>query len=329
MQTVYLSEQGCYVSLRSDTLQVKQGQTLLQTVPLPLIDQVLVFGKSQVTTQALRACLQRQIPVAYLSRMGYCYGRLMPVEKSFPRVVRFQYQMTEAQRLGVARTIVAAKLKNSRVLLQRQQRRQTTPDLERAIEQLARLVAQTATATAPEQLMGLEGAGAAAYFAALGQCLTNSAFGFTRRNRRPPLDPVNAILSFGYQIIWNHLLALIELQGMDPYCACLHEGSARHAALASDLIEEFRAPIVDSLMLYLVNHQIMDPTADFARVGEACYLNDTGRKKFLRAFVQRMEEPVQVGEQQQPRWDLLNRQVKQYMICVYAPERPYRAYLIR
>jgi CRISPR-associated protein Cas1 len=329
MKTLYLSEQGCYVSLRQETLQVKQGKTLLQTVALPGVEQLLVFGKSQVTTQALRACLQRRIPVAYLSRMGLCYGRLMPIEKSFPRVVRFQYQMAEAERLQVARQIVAAKLRNSRVLLQRQQRREATADFSNTLELLADLSQRTQTASSLDELMGLEGAGAARYFAALGQCITNPAFSLTTRNRRPPRDPVNAMLSFGYQVVWNHLLALIELQGLDPYCACLHQGSARHAALASDLIEEFRAPIVDSLMLYLVNRRVMDAEADFDRVEGACYLNDAGRKKWLRAFVQRMEAPIQTPLGEQPHWDLLNRQVKRYMICVYDPRRPYETYLVR
>jgi CRISPR-associated protein Cas1 len=109
----------------------------------------------------------------------------------------------------------------------------------------------------------------------------------------------------------------------------LHQGSARHAALASDLIEEFRAPIVDSLMLYLVNRRVMDAEADFDRVEGACYLNDAGRKKWLRAFVQRMEAPIQTPLGEQPHWDLLNRQVKRYMICVYDPRRPYETYLVR
>jgi CRISPR-associated protein Cas1 len=180
-----------------------------------------------------------------------------------------------------------------------------------------------------QELMGLEGAGAARYFGVLGGCLTNANFSFTTRNRRPPRDPVNAMLSFGYQVLWNHLLALIELQGMDPYCACLHEGSARHAALVSDLLEEFRAPIVDSLMLYLVNHGVMDAMADFTQVGDACYLNDAGRKKWLRVFLQRMELPMRTPLGEQPHWDLLNRQVKRYMRCVYDPRRLYEPYLIR
>jgi CRISPR-associated protein Cas1 len=160
--------------------------------------------------------------------------------------------------------------------------------------------------------------------------LINPDFTFLGRSRRPPGNPVNGILSFGYQVLWNHLLALIELQGLDPYDACLHQSSERHAALASDLIEEFRAPIIDSLMLYLVNRSVISVLEDFDYRNGGCYLNSSGRKKMLRAFVQRMEEEVQSGEEEkQPRWDLLYQQVKRFKSFVYSPGNGYQPHLIR
>jgi CRISPR-associated protein Cas1 len=151
---------------------------------------------------------------------------------------------------------------------------------------------------------------------------------FTARSRRPPGNPVNAMLSFGYQLLWNHLLSLIELQGLDPYHACLHQGSERHAALASDLIEEFRAAIVDSLVLYLVNRRIVT-MEDFEYRDGGCFLNGSGRKKYLRSFLQRMEEPVQMGEGEQPKWDVLMKQVKAFKRFVYDPSHRYTPYSIR
>jgi CRISPR-associated protein Cas1 len=150
------------------------------------------------------------------------------------------------------------------------------------------------------------------------------------RSHRPPGNPINAMLSFGYQVLWNHLLSLIELQGLDAYEGCLHQGSDRHAALASDLIEEFRAPIVDSLILYLVNRNIIDAQEDFIYHDGGCYLNDFGRPKYLKAFLQRMEEKIQINNQyEQPKWDLLSQQVKAYKQCVYNPVQVYQPYQIR
>ena len=296
---------------------------------LPLLEQILVFGKSQITTQVIRACLWRDIPIAYLSRMGYCYGRILPIERGYRQLSRYQQQLTAIERLLTARQIVQAKLKNSRVILQRQQRRQPADAIAFAIQNLEYLVEQAAQADTIERLMGFEGAGAAYYFSAFGECLSYSEFTFAGRSRRPPGNPVNAMLSFGYQLLWNHLFSLIELQGLDPYEGCLHQGSDRHAALTSDLLEEFRAPIVDSLVLYLVNHRIVN-IEDFDHVEDGgCYLNESGRKKFLRSFLLRMEEPLETQDGTQPRWDLLNRQVKAYKQFVYDVGTGYKPYRIR
>ncbi|GAC1452495.1 MAG: hypothetical protein NVSMB70_20480 [Chamaesiphon sp.] len=243
---------------------------------------------------------------------------------------RYQQQLTAVERLLVAREIVKAKLKNSRVILLRQQRRRSSDTIAFAIQSLEYLIEKAAQAEVLNRLMGFEGAGAASYFSAFGECLDNPDFVFLGRSRRPPGNPVNAMLSFGYQILWNHLLALIELQGLDPYYACLHQGTERHAALASDLIEEFRAPLVDSLVMWLVNRKIMDAQNDFEFHEGGCFLNNSGRQKYLKGFLQRMEEEIQVEvNEKQPRWDLLTQQVKVFKRLVYEPREAYKPYLIR
>lgn len=329
MRTLYVSQQGCYVTLQQETLVVKQGEIIHGQVQLPLIEQILIFGKSQVTTQVIRTCLWRDIPIGYLSRMGYCYGRLMPIERGYRQLSHYQQQLSIVERMITARAIVQAKLKNCRVLLRRQKKRCESELLEEVLRSLAHLAHKASLADSLERLMGFEGAGAAQYFSAFGECLTEPEFVFMARSRRPPGNPVNAMLSFGYQILWNHLLALIEIQGLDPYQACLHQWTERHAALASDLIEEFRAPLVDSLVMYMINRKLIDAQKDFVYRNSGCYLNDSGRKIYLKAFLQRMEELIQVDDQfNTPRWDLLTKQVKSYKQFVYNPIQPYLPYLI-
>ncbi len=330
MRTLYVSQQGCYVTLQQEYLVVKQREIIYAKVQLPLTEQILIFGKSQVTTQVIRSCLWRDIPIAYLSRMGYCYGRLMSIERGYRHLAHYQRQLGIVERLIAARAIVLAKLKNCRVLLRRQKRRCESELLEGVLQNLAHLALKASTADCLERLMGFEGAGAVQYFSAFGECLTEPEFVFLARSRRPPGNPVNAMLSFGYQILWNHLLALIEIQGLDPYQACLHQGTERHAALASDLIEEFRAPMVDSLVLRLVNCREINAQKDFVYRDGGCYLNDSGRRIYLTAFLRRMEELIQVdGEEVKlPRWDLLVKQVKGYKQFVYNPVQLYQPYLI-
>ncbi|MDB9373230.1 CRISPR-associated endonuclease Cas1 [Nodularia sphaerocarpa] len=330
MRTLYVSRQGCYITLKGETLIIKQGETIHGEVQLPHLEQILVFGKSQITTQAIRTCLWRDIPIAYLSRMGHCYGRLIPIARGYRQLSRYQQQLTDIDNLLVARNIVQGKLKNSRTFLQRQQRRNPSSTAEMAIKSLEVLRQKAAEAETIERLMGLEGAGAAQYFSAFGECLNNPDFVFLARSRRPPGNPVNAMLSFGYQILWNHLLTIIELQGLDPYYACLHQGTQRHAALASDLIEEFRAPMIDSLVLWLVNSKIMKIAEDFEYHDSGCYLNNYGRPKYIKYFLQRLEEEVQNAQgEKQPRWDLITQQIKSFKNFVYHPSQLYQPYQIR
>lgn len=331
MQSLYVSTQGCYLSLKKETLLLKKNDEILVKSRLPLLENILIFGNTQVTTQAAKACLKRKIPIAYLSRSGRCYGRLLPIERRYPRNLQQQYRLDEPARLRCAQQLVCAKISNSRTLLMRQKRRLKTTTLTPAISQLATLKQKVDTASTTEQLMGIEGAAAAAYFPAFGQCISNENFSFTKRTRRPPQDPVNALLSFGYQILWNHLLAVIDLCGLDPYHGCLHQNNDRHAVLASDLIEQFRAPLIDSLVLYLINRNMVCPQNSFTYIAEesACYLNTAGRRTLLKAFLARMEETIPMPLPNQPRWLLISRQVKEFIRYAYKPNYDYQAYLIQ
>ncbi|OKH15962.1 CRISPR-associated endonuclease Cas1 [[Limnothrix rosea] IAM M-220] len=328
MKTLYVSEQGCYVRLKHEFLEVWQRETCLAQVQLPLLEQVLIFGQSQVSIQAMRACLWRDIPIVFLSRLGYCYGRVMAVERGYRQLARYQQGLSVTEKLSVARSLVAAKVHNCRVLLLRQNRKYPTAILTLSISTLQHLRSQILAAETTERLMGLEGAAAASYFSAFGECLRNSDFCFVSRSRRPPLNPVNALLSFGYQVLWNHLLALVEIRGLDPYQACLHQGSERHAALVSDLIEEFRAPLVDGLVLYLINKKVIS-SEDFVYRDGGCFLNSAGRKIYLSAFVRQMEEVINVGDEREMRWHLLTTQVRAYQNFIYQPVNGYAPYQIR
>lgn len=329
MNSLYISTQGGYLSLKKETIILtKDGQTLT-TAQLPLLENILIFGNTQVTTQTIKACLKKRIPIAYLSRSGRCYGRLQPLEKTRPHLIQRQHQQSEHNRFRCAQQLIRAKLHNSRTLLMRQKRRLKNEQLTNHIQQLAILKDNIDTALSIEQLMGIEGAAAATYFQGLNHCISNPNFTFKKRSRRPPTDPVNALLSFGYQLLWNHLLAIIELWGLDPYAGCLHQNNNNHAVLASDFIEQFRAPIIDALVLYLINRNTLQKDTDFDYPPDACYLNASGRKIMLSAFLKRMEELLTVTASQQPRWLLISQQVKAYIQYLQNPEIDYVPYLIQ
>lgn len=231
---------------------------------------------------------------------------------------------------GVAQKIVKVKLMNSRTILQRQNRRLQSEDITLIITKIGDIIESLIQADTTEQLIGFEGIGAKYYFSGLGKCISNPDFEFTNRSRRPPADPVNAMLSFGYQVLWNHLLSIIELQGLDPYYGCLHQPSDKHPALASDLIEEFRAPIVDSLVLMMINQHSIDRASDFEFRNGGCYLNLSGSKKYLKAFLYRMQTETSAEDgSKQPKWDSLIQQVRAYKQFIYHPSDIYQPYQIR
>ncbi|APB32485.1 CRISPR-associated Cas1 family protein [Gloeomargarita lithophora Alchichica-D10] len=325
MHTLYVSRQDCRLSLRGELLVVKHQATVIQEVQLPLLDTILLFGNPQVTTQAIHACLKRQIPLIYLSQNGYGYGRLAPINAKNRHVAEQQRQMTAEHKLSLAKAIISAKIKNSKVFLQRQLRRHNITDNTQCLTTLTNCLAKIKIATSTEQLMGFEGAAAASYFPALGHCFQNPDFQFTHRNHRPPKDPVNALLSFGYQILWNHLLALVENFGLDPYQGCFHQFHHGHAALISDLIEPFRAPIIDSLVLWLINSHSVNFNHDFIYERGGCFLNNTGRVKYLKYFRDRMQENLKNFT----RWDYLLQTIRTYRHSVLNPLIPYQTYAIR
>lgn len=330
MRTLYISEQGCSVSLDGETLIIKKKDCILTTAQLPLLEQILVFGNSQITTQAIKACLKQNIPIAYLSQSGYCYGKTYSTARDSRHLHRLQQQLAPADALIAAQQIIKAKLINSRTILQRQNRRLNRDEIGLAINKIGNLANRLTEANSIEKLLGFEGIVARYYFSALGKCISNPKFTFTTRSRRPPADPVNAMLSFGYQVLWNHLLSTIELQGLDPYYGCLHQPSDKHPALASDLIEEFRAPIVDALVLKMVNQNSVDVSSDFVFRDGGCYLNSSGSKKYIKAFLARMETAIDSEDgSKQPKWDAMIHQVRAYKQFIYHPLTEYQPYQIR
>lgn len=144
-----------------------------------------------------------------------------------------------------------------------------------------------------DSLRGYEGISAARYFPALGQLITNSNFTFSQRHRQPATDPINALLSFGYTLLFNNVLSLIITEGLSPYLGNFHYGERKKPYLAFDLMEEFRSPIVDSLMLNLINNNILK-IEDFETISsrEGIYLTDESRRKFLNEFEKRMKEQI-------------------------------------
>jgi CRISPR-associated protein Cas1 len=276
-------------------LQVKEKGALLQEARLNDVSQLNVFGSVTVTSGAVQALAELERPIAYFTMGGWFYGMTggLGLKNVFLRRDQFRRADQEAFCLRTARAIVATKIRNQRTLLQRNH---VEPPA-RAIEALKRLAKQALAAGELESLLGIEGTAAHYYFGHFGGMIKvdegagPTAFDFTRRNRRPPRDPVNALLSLGYSLLVRDLTFVCHAIGFDPFIGFYHQPRFGRPALALDLMEGFRPLIVDSAVLSAINTRMVTAD-DFRQVGESVTLTARGRKRFLQAYEQRMDGQV-------------------------------------
>ncbi len=324
MTTLYLTEPYSVVRKDGDTLTVKiPANEALGTakrsvrVPLMKVDQVVVLGDSTVTTPALLALLARNADICFCNYWGKFQGRLAPpVSKNvFARTAQFRAHEDYPRRVGLAARFVRGKLHNQRTLLMRSRRTlmdeahadrlaDSIQTIGEAMGEVDRLEVEAEGPLDPQRpqwqsalgtLHGLEGAGAAAFFRSLGLLFKHDLGiegGFAGRKRRPPTDPINALLSFGYTLLMNHTLSAVQVVGFDPYIGFLHSEGYGKPALALDLMEEMRTPIVDSVVLTVINKQILR-AGHFEEKFGVYHLSAQGRKLFLQQFEQRLNTEIQ------------------------------------
>ncbi len=293
MSSLYVVQQGT-------RLQKDQGRFVLKPptgeetkIPMREIKRILVFGNVQLSNSVISTCLQLHIPVVFLSQLGKYKGQLWSAKSLDLAVETAQFKRQDDTRLQLetARAIVRGKLLNSKLLLQRLNRKRQLPAVSKALAGLTKDIRATETAETLEALRGYEGIGAARYFPALGASIVHPDFSFQTRNRQPPRDPVNSMLSFGYTLLFSNVFSLLLAEGCNPYLGNLHRSEKPNPELAMDLMEEFRSPIVDSLVLRLVNKKTIKPS-DFTRPDAAggVYLTEPARRIFLKHFDQRITD---------------------------------------
>jgi CRISP-associated protein Cas1 len=298
MSTIYLVQQGTTLRKEQGRLMIQQPQEADLEIPIREVERILVFGNIQLTTQVISTCLESGIVIVFLTQLGEYKGHLWSAASDNLQIEMAQFERcrnTEFQ-VAIAREIVRGKLWNSKQLLLRLNRKRSVSGVAEAIAKIAEamaIVSDVAKVTTLDQLMGYEGSSAARYFPALGQLITNSGFTLTERSRRPPKDPVNSLLSFGYTLLYNNVLSLLLAEGMNPYLGNLHYSEAAKTSLAFDLMEEFRATVVDALVMRLINQKVLRPT-DFSWAAEdgGIYLTNAARRVFLKNFEERISTKI-------------------------------------
>lgn len=297
MSSLYVVEQGTYLNKEEGRLRLSPPKGEPLEVPIREVERILIFGQVQVSTAVIGLCLSQQIPIIFLSQTGEYKGHLWSGEMVDLAVLTKQFERHQdmAFRTALARAIVQGKLWNSKLLLLRLNRKRqlegvnpALTTLQQAIETLGAEPSLTLDA-----IRGYEGHGASVYFQTLSTLITNPGFPWQGRSFHPPTDPLNSLLSFGYTLLFNNVFSLLLAEGLNPYLGNLHGAERQKAYLGFDLMEEFRSPIVDTLVIRLVNQKIVRPT-DFTWPTEkgGVYLTETARRTFLKHFEERMGSSV-------------------------------------
>lgn len=316
MATLYLTEPRSLVKKEGETLLVqipenKEKGTAKRKVRVPLIkvDQVVVYGDVTLTSPAMAALLKQRADVCFCSHYGRFLGRLAPPlgKNSLIRLSQHRAHGDPERSFTLAQAFVSGKLSNMRTMLMRANRKredaevaQAAGSLKGVIAQVDRLDPQEAKVPADPShpqadtlqgtLQGLEGSGSALYFGVLGRLLKGS-WRFERRQRRPPRDPVNALLSLGYVLLMNQVASAVSVVGLDPYVGFLHSSQFGKPALALDVMEPFRPLVVDSVVLTLLNNGMLS-SRDFREELGAWRLTEDGRRAFLTQLETRLDTEI-------------------------------------
>lgn len=286
---LYLELQGGTIGKSGGEVVVRKRREELARARISDTSMVVVHGNANLTTGALGALAASDVPVAVHSWGGWFRGLFVPASGvgALLRVVQHRVADAPREALVRARAIVRSKIRNQRVLLRRNGR----PAPGRALDQMAELADQALEAPDHEVLLGIEGAAARAYFGALDTAIAadlKPRFAVTGRNRRPPKDPVNALLSFAYACLVREWTQVLHRVGFDPYRGFLHQPRHNRPALALDLMEEFRPVVADSVVLSAINNGVTGPDA-FLVHPTGVSLTDAGRRAFLRAWERRLD----------------------------------------
>lgn len=290
---LYVQEQGAVVGKTAQSLIVRKSGQMIGRASLKDVSQLVLCGNISVTPQTLHLLSQQDVPVVHLTTGHWFCGITtgITLRNAFARSAQFAAAGDPAKCLSAAIAIVAAKGANQRTML----RRNVSPAPVAALADMADLLRRVDEVVSPEQLLGLEGNLAARYYANFAAMLSprdiDATWDFQNRNRRPPKDPVNAMLSFGYALLAKECTVAALAEGLDPWWGFYHKPRHGRPALALDLMEEFRPLIVDSAVITAINTGMVT-AKDFSRSAAGCLLTDTGRKGLIRAYEARLDQMV-------------------------------------
>ena len=303
LNTLYVTTQNAYLHKEAQSIVVRVEKENRLRLPIHTLDGIVCFGAISMSPFLMHHCAENNVAVSFLSLYGKFLARIQGPVSGNVLLRREQYRVADHPEAAahIARNMLIGKVANARTVLRRAQRdhgeKSSQPscnELEKAEQRLRQYVQRLEKPMPIDQLRGNEGEAAASYFAAFPKLITVSdeAFAFNGRNRRPPTDPVNALLSFTYTLLVHDCRSALEGVGLDPCVGYLHTDRPGRPSLALDLMEEFRAILADRLVLSLINRRQIQPKDFNDSAGGAVSMSDSARKTLLATWQKRKQEEI-------------------------------------
>lgn len=300
LNTLYVMREDSYLKLEGENVLVQQGEEIAARFPLHTLESIVCFTYAGATPQLMGACAERDISLSFFTPNGRFLAGAMGEERGNVLLRKRLYRLSddEAASCLIARNMVFGKVYNSRAVIERALRdhpqRVDEPKLRAASAAMLETLPLIEQERDMDTLRGLEGKAAVCYFGVLDELILQGrdTFAFDGRTRRPPRDPVNAMLSFAYALLARDCAAALSAVGLDPYVGFMHRDRPGRQSLALDLMEELRSVRADRFVLTLINNRVMQPKHFIYKENDTCLMEDEGRKTFLRAWQERKQETL-------------------------------------
>lgn len=300
LNTLYIMTPESYLALENENVVVLNGDQKLGQVPLSALESIIYFGYKGASPSLMGLCSERQVNLCFYTPSGRFLARSSGRTQGNVLLRRQQFHIAsdEVESCRIARNMILGKVHNARWILGRATRdhpqRVDVEKLKRNSSTIAGMLLEIAQCEDLESLRGMEGKAAVLYFQSIDELVLKNEefFSFERRTRRPPTDPMNALLSFAYTLLEHACTAALEGVGLDPYVGFLHRDRPGRASLSLDLMEELRGPVAERFILTLINQQVITPKHFTRRENEAVLLTDDGRKAFLNQWQERKRDEL-------------------------------------
>jgi CRISPR-associated protein Cas1 len=291
---LFVTEQGAKLQVEGQRLFVSKCKEKLADIPLIHLRHIVIFGSATLTPRAVSRLLREGVFVSFLTMNGRFIGELLPAEHADGLIRKLQVKRLDDElfRIQISREIVTAKIHNFLWLLDKKRRKKM--DLEKEKGELKKIEERVTSVSSMKELLGLEGSASRMYFSLISRIFALE-FSFDGRKKHPAPDPLNALLSLSYTLLYSICFSFLHVVGLDPFIGFYHELRRGHASLASDLMEEFRAFVCDLFVLRIVNQGYFSPDS-FTYTGDRVFLKKDSLKVFLKEWAKNLDRRVKVND---------------------------------